>query len=455
MRVFRGLLFMALVALSSHSTGFESDVHFGLTQWLALQAGFDAQAATIIATGDQRVDSGDVQYVDLGLMYACLGKDDVGSRRAGAFHYPSSGHVPGPPELRVVTPGGDAAWKFALVATKVPAEQTRYRLYELGEALHILQDSWAHQGIPDIPQPLEPFIICDATRAWGHPKARGGWNSHKADLTMHWPTDTVSMAKATYDVLAQYPELEGSKRAPRSWDEIRPALSRFVAASTKAEKKNWFAAQGLGDVSFLEGISLPDGPKPLDLKWPGRKLTPLNTLQSRQRDVPAEVLKFYTRFLERWLSATDFEALAAEFGVDTSKASKRGVSSIRLNRAELAGRLRAWRVRDHGRVAEIAHAMQPLTPSQRVTLAEIGNGADAYARYDSPAGGVFPLLPRTPKASPSLPFFVSTQGAAKGKNARAIAVVKFRHAPYDTLAVVAEKLEGRWRVVSIGSAVDH
>src|SRR5207253_11511417 len=139
----------------------------------------------------------------------------------------------------------------------------------------------------------------------------------------------------------------------------------------------------------------------------------------------------------------------------TSKASRRNVSPIRLNRAELAGRLRAWRIRDHGRVAEIAHAMQPLTASQRATLAEIGNGPDAYARYDSPAGGLFPLLPRAPKASPLLPFFVSMQAASKGRNARAIAVVKFRHAPYDTLAVVAEKLEGRWRVVSIGSAVDH
>src|SRR6266550_6140963 len=304
MRVFRGLLFMALVALTSHSAAFESDVHFGLTQWLASQAGFDAQAATIIATGDQRVDSGDVQYVDLGLMYACLVKDDVGARRAGAYHYPSSGHLPGPPELRIVTPGGEAARKFAQGATKVPPEQARYRLYQLGEALHILQASWAHQGVPDIPRPPEPFFICDPTRAWGHPKARGGWNSHKADLTMYWPTDTVSMAKATYDILTQYPELEGFKRAPRSWDDIRPALSRFVAASTKAEKKNWFVAQGISDVLFLEGISLPDGPQPLDLKWPGRKLPPLKTLQSRQRDVPADVVTFYIRFLGRWLSTT-------------------------------------------------------------------------------------------------------------------------------------------------------
>ena len=453
--MFRWLLLIALLMTSSHSAGFESDVHFGLTQWLALQAGFDAQAATIIATGNQRVDSGDMQYVDLGLMYGRLVKDDVGARRAGAYHYPSSGRVPAAPELRVVTPYGDQARKLAIAATKMHREHARSALYELGEALHILQDSWAHQGVPDIPQPAEPFFICDPARAWGHPKARGGWNSHKADLTMYWPTDTVSMAKATYDILTQYPELEGFKRAPRSWDDIRPALSRFVAASTKAEKKNWFVAEGLSDVSFLEGISLPDGPQPLDLKWPGRKLAPLKTLQSRQRDVPADALTFYSRLLGRWLSMTDFEALAADFGADTSKPGKRNPPPSRLGRAELAGRLRAWRIRDHGRVAEIAHALQPLTASQRAMLAEIGKMPNAYARYDSPADGLFPLLPRGPKASPLLPFFVSMQPAAKGKNPRAIAVAKFRHAPYDTLAVVAEKIEGRWRVVSIESAVDH
>src|SRR5437660_12821298 len=33
-------------------------------------------------------------------------------------------------------------------------------------------------------------------------------------------------------------------------------------------------------------------------------------------------------------------------------------------------RLRAWRLRDHGRVAEIAHSLQALTPSQRATRSE-------------------------------------------------------------------------------------
>ena len=453
MNAARTFLLVASLISAPSAIAFESDVHFGLTQWLALQAGFDSLEAVTIATGDQRVDSGDMQYVDLDLMYACAGKDDIGARRAGEHHYPSSGSLPAAPEMRTVTPGGDAAKKPALDATKVPADQARYRLYKLGEALHALQDSWAHQGIPDIPQSSDASFVCDPLRAWGHPKARGGWNSHKADLTLYWPTDTAAMAKATYDILTQYPVPAGVKRTPRAWEQIRPALARFIAAATKAEKKNWFVAEGITDVSFLEGISLPDGPQPLELNWPGRKLPPLDSMQSRQHETSTDLLNFYSRFFARWLSGIDFEAMAVEFGADPPQRGKRMSATAR--QTELAARLRVWRMRDHGRVAEIAHALQPLSAKQRATLAEIGRKPNAYAQYRSPAEAFFPLLPRGKEVSPLLPFFVSTAAAGKSRNPRAIAVAKLRHAPYDTLAVAAEKIGGRWHVISIASVVDH
>jgi hypothetical protein len=448
-RVGHFLFLVCLLFTPPYCIAFESDVHFGLTQWLALQAGFDPASAATIAIGDQRVDSGDMQFIDLDFMDACVGKDDIGARRAGEHHYPSSGALPGAPELRVVAPGGDVAKKFAVAATKVAPNQSRYQLFKLGEALHTLQDSWSHQGVPDVPQPAPGSFTCDPTRAWGHPKARGGWNSHKADLTVFWPGDTVAMAKATYDILTQYPAMPGSQRVARSFDEIRPTLDRFISASTKAEKKNWFVAQGITDVSFLEGITLPDGPQRFDLKWPWRKLPPLDALQSRQHDMPVDLLRFYDRFFANWLSGTDFDAMAIEFGPEATK------SDARATRAELAARLRAWRIRDHGRVAEIAHSLQQLTPRERAVLVDLGKKQNAYAHYDSPADGLFPLLPRGPQVSPLLPYFVSTASAAPGKNAKAIAVAKFRHAPYDTLAVIAEKLGDRWRVMSIASTVDH
>ena len=125
-----------------------------------------------------------------------------------------------------------------------------------------------------------------------------------------------------------------------------------------------------------------------------------------------------------------------------------------ISKAELVARLKIWRLRDHGRVAEIAHSSRTLTEHQRSILDAIGKERSAYARYDTPSAAFFPLLPRGKDVSPLLPFFVSTALAADGKVPRAVAVTKFRHAPYDTVAVVAEEIDGRWRVISIVSVVE-
>jgi hypothetical protein len=453
------LLLLAGLSLSTFgAAGFESDVHYGLTEWIALQAGFDELSAKTIAIGDQRVDSGDMQYIGLVLAYACVGKDDLRSRLAGDHHYPSAGPVPGPPEARSVLAGGDAARKAAQVVLKVPAGQANYRLFLLGEALHILQDSWSHQGVPSVPKPAEGIFACDPTRAWGHPATRGGWNSHKADLSMNWPADTVAMAKAVYEVLTQYPELSETKRTPRNWEAIRPVLNGFIAASTKTEKKRWFVSHGISDVSFLEGISLRDGAQRFELKWPGRKLPPLTSAQSRQHGVDADLLDFFNRFFAQWVSTTDFDALASAFGPSASShgPASHGSSLPPVTRAELAARLKVWRVRDHGRVLDIAHSARGLTPEQRAELDAIGKERGAYATYDPPAAAFFPQLPREGNdVSPLLPFYVSTAATSDGANPRAVAVVKFRHIPYDTLGVIAEKIDGRWHVMSIVSVVDH
>jgi len=173
-------LVTGLLLVSTSSSGFESDVHYGLTEWLALQAGFDEQAAQTIATGDQRSDSGDMQYIELIFAYACIGKDDLGSRHAGQYHYPSAGTVPAAPALRAVSPGSDAAREATRAMTKIPEGQANYMLLRLGEALHILQDSWSHQGVPDIAQPAPAVFTCDDTRVgpsqgtWRLEFAQGG-----------------------------------------------------------------------------------------------------------------------------------------------------------------------------------------------------------------------------------------------------------------------------------------
>lgn len=438
---------VVLLLAAARAHAFENDVHYGLTQWLATQAGFGSEAAQIIATGDQRVDSGDMQFIELVLIYACVGKDELGQRLARDQHYPSAGPVTGPPEQRIVQPGSAVAAKAANDLLKTPIDKSPYMLLLLGGAVHTLQDSWSHQGAPDVPRPGEP-ITCDPNRAWAHPAARGGWNSHKADLTMYWPADTIAMAKATYDILVKYPMPPGAKQKPKAWDEIAPELDRFISASTKTDKKAWFVAHGISDVTFLEGESLPDGKEPFPARWPGRKLPPLPSAESRQHDVNPELLAFFGRFFTQWMSSDDFNAIATTFGPVNAKHGKRPVAD-----PELVARLAVWRVHDHGRVADIAHSLAPLSAKQRRELDAVTKSNDALVHYASPADAFFPLLPRGKDVSPLLPFYVAVVGDSA--KPQAVAVTKLRHAPYDSIAVVAEQLEGQWRITSITSVVDH
>jgi hypothetical protein len=56
--------------------------------------------------------------------------------------------------------------------------------------------------------------------------------------------------------------------------------------------------------------------------------------------------------------------------------------------------------------------------------------------------------------SPLLPFFIGVVASNAG-HPRAVAVTKFRHAPYDIVGVISEAINGQWRVTSIVSSVDH
>jgi len=422
---------------------FEADVHYGLTYWLALQAGFEPLPAEIIAIGDQRVDSGDMQNVDLVAMYACWHKDAVSGRRAGLHHYPSTGNYPGPLEARVVEPNSSAAKRATLEVLKANPGEAQFRLAQLGDALHALQDSWSNQGLPSLAQYGDAGSACDSGLAWGVPETRGGPYSHKADLTNFWSADTVAMAQATYNILKQYPALTGAQRTPRSWDEVRSELDGFIGATTKTDKAIWFAAHGVSDTSFLEGISLPDGSDAFLEHWPNRKLPPLSSEESRQHSIDAALLDFYNSFFARWLSTEDFAAVVSEFSAP-SQGNK-----------ELESRLKLWRLRDHGAVADLALQREPLTAEQRVRIDGASAKPNGYARYKALQDAYFPLLPAAgDDVSPLLPFFIGLSPAA-GAHPQAIALVKFRHAPYNVVGVIAEKINDQWRVKSVQSTVEH
>ncbi|MGA2551579.1 MAG: DUF6765 family protein [Burkholderiaceae bacterium] len=438
---------------------YEADVHFGLTRWLALQAGFTPFEADSIAIGDQRVDSGDMQYIELLPTYDCLGKNTGSAEVVRLLHYPSEGKVPAPPGQRIVAPDSEIARSAVVKSEKGEPDQAVFRLYLMGAALHTLQDSWAHQGVPDVPSPMGELAPCDDSLAWAHSRDRGGWNSHKADLAVAWPADAAAMAEATYTALQHMPAVMGAARSAKPWDEIRTKLEGFLHASTKTDKQKWFKAQGFDDVSFLEGISLPDGAERFEQRWSGRRLPPLTTLQSTQHHIDQDVLDAMSRFFTEWMTTTDFDALAASVAGPpaTGKSAAETQASVPApgDKLELAARLRAWRIRDHGRIVDLAHSLRPLSPAQRSLLASLASDPRSLATYGSPTEAYFPLLVKGPEPSPLLAFVLYPIANSASGNPRVIAVTKFRHAPYDTVEVLAERFGERWCIGLVRAVVDH
>src|SRR5215831_16409125 len=85
-------LAVAALSLSSHPTqAWESDVHYGLTEWLAIQAGFDRNEAKEIARQDQKVDDSWITGpMTSTLVSSCIGfRDDKGSLDVHDNHFPS------------------------------------------------------------------------------------------------------------------------------------------------------------------------------------------------------------------------------------------------------------------------------------------------------------------------------------------------------------------------------
>jgi hypothetical protein len=449
---------MCLLPLSIPASGFESDVHFGLTQWLALQAGYSDDEAKAIATGDQRVDSGDMQFINLLSEYACGGRDLTAAEEVRSRHFPSANGLPNMPADRPVVAGSDASWRAFETLLKIAPGRESYLLYKLGESLHVLQDSWANQGVSSVPM-LSSAVACDPTVAWAHPAERGGRNSHRADFTAAWPTDTRDMAAATYEALAKYLPIDGRARSVKPWPEIAPLLKGFVEARNKQTKAEWFRGHGIADVSFLEAISLPDGSQPFHMTWNGRKLPALLSISSRQHEIAPDLLLFFNDFFQRWLTGEDFAAVAQRFGVPAPTTDGNGKPTQRKGAdgatVELAARLRLWRIRDHGSVAELAHAVSPLSPKQRTELAELTRKPGIYATYTTPMQAVIPFLPDVTPASPLLPFFVTMPLVPTGAAPLAIATVRLRNAPYDAVEIIAERAAETWRIVTITSTVEY
>src|SRR6266550_2888174 len=105
------IVLMAVMASlgGERALAWEKDVHYGLTLWLSLQAGFSKEDAMEIARLTQAEDEGHVTPATDMQTLALMFGDESASRTVSRKHFPTSGKMNVKPKLRPVEAGGPAA----------------------------------------------------------------------------------------------------------------------------------------------------------------------------------------------------------------------------------------------------------------------------------------------------------------------------------------------------------
>lgn len=442
--------FFLVIGTACPVHSYESDVHYGLTRWLAVKAGYPDWQARAIAMGNFRVDSGSMSTLALLPEYACISKNEAVARDIQERHYPSEVHVPADSEKRTVEPGSPAA-REALTKTlrEMKGNEAEY-LGLFGTALHPLQDSWAHAGVPTVP--TFGSMACDARLA-AAPPARANGGPHTADLTFVSTASTVAMAKATYEALTAFPSVKGEQRSPQVWSSLEPGVRTFAEARSKTAKREWFVSQGIAETDFLEGITLPDGPKPGPLHFDGRQLPTLPKAISMQYDAPSDAREFFDRLIVRWFGNEPLDVVVADVAERNANSTKSGVASS-SRAAQLTARLKLWKLRDHGTSARLAHLTRPFSAAEIAQVNALSKLPSANVEVAAEQA-FFPLVTRSPNPSPLLPYILHVMPAQGASISRVIAIARLKHTPHDTIGLIAEKSSSGWTLVDVVSVVDQ
>jgi len=410
------------------SSAWETDVHLGLTEWLALKAGLPKNAAARLAAADQSLDDSDYSAAVWAVIYVAVRGDKVAAEFIRDYHFPSHGSIPSAPAHRRVQPNSSAA-RYAVNAAFNNGLRLDRALERLGKGLHTLQDSWSHAGVPD--SPARPWFLLRPDMTVGHPLARGGWCRHDADLTHLYPHDAERAAFATYNVLQTFcsrrPKL-GCAR-PARWSSLRRLVRKFAAAKSTDMKRAWFLRQGFSKeeaARFVAATSLPGERYYTAPSRTREKGEPPRYLVSI-RDVPAGMRSTLDRFLRTWIvkgsSSAALEYVALNVVADTLKFGKIGEAAGWVSRL-----MRSFLVPNPAIVDLCAAIASPPASTRReyASIEEAIEGPIAGQSYVIVAADI-PGLRDAPYA----------------------AIFRFKLAPRTALALVMGRRAGRWRVLML------
>ena len=213
---------------------YESDMHFHMTYFLAMTAGFSQTKARLIADACEAPDQDDREPKMNGakMVGGFLAADEPDAAAAAEklrkWHFPKESAWTGE-----VIPDSKWATELAFAAL------VRGNLRDFGEGLHPLQDSWSHAGTPSL-------------GAGGHPGplvgTESGLMSHTADHTATNPSYALEAAYVTFQFMENYRDswprqLGPGNTKPLAWKVVRNDVLQYMRYDTIAEKQQWLMTQ--------------------------------------------------------------------------------------------------------------------------------------------------------------------------------------------------------------------
>jgi hypothetical protein len=327
------------------------------------------------------------------------------------------------------------------------------------------------------------LINCDEKLAWGHPQEHGGWKKHDADLTYLKANQpfAVKMAEGTYGLLCEYRAKVQGASCSTPFAEFRSSVGRFVAASTKLGKWQWFSGDNpfreqFPSCDFLREINLRDGQWNWCAEVKDDADTPAGlTVMQFNRPPEAAVIAetpaaFVRALLETWFVRRDVHSLAAFYldaqGFRTAKLL--GNVDNRDVRGAAVQVFGAWLHRDHGSVRGLLNlrGAELVTESRKFDASGAWPGAKEFRPL---MGKTFKLEPGVrlvkyqkleeafytldPKIKEVFTYKMAT--CKDGRGQCALAAGRLRKAPYETLLLELRRSGGRWQLVEVYPYVDH
>jgi len=418
----------------------EADLHYVLTWWLATKAGFSNSDAEEIAQADLQRDEGWLQPATAAMLHVYMRGDKGAAQDTRDKHFPVDQTLGNPPDKREVKPGSPYAFQPARAIADDPNTGPT-TLEQLGFALHRLQDSWAHQGIPDTP--ARPAKEIHPDLSWSHPQRRGGWYSHNADLTfLHVDDgDTEKTAEASFGILKafldKHPTFIHTKR--EAYSSLSSFVASFAKADSKAAKREWIRKYATGARRATEVSDT--------LSIPGSSRVAQEVILIAARAIgaggsaPQSVMQSIATLLQIWLGEQDAKK-AASF-VNTEEVGKQfgdGRPTTEGVQQWCRKFFTMWLSDDHGAFNRRGHG-DPTDP-QYDTLPE---------SVDGPGDIVVPRSNvRVPGLSPEAVWRTTSDDV--GVNGWAT-VLRFSHAPHDAVFIVFS--DTGERIVRMFSVVVH